>query len=467
MARILIIDDDEIFCRMICDELRFMGHEGIGALTLAEGLRLAAADAFDVVFLDVRLPDGNGLDILPVIRHTPSSPEVIILTGAGSADGAELAIRSGAWDYVEKLSSMSMMMLPLIRALEYREARMGRKSQQPALILDGIMGSGMKMKACFDQVSHAASTDANVLITGETGTGKELFARAIHENSRRSERKFVVVDCAALQETLTESILFGHEKGAFTGADRPRDGLIRQGDGGTLFLDEVGELPLAIQKAFLRVLQERRFRPLGSTKEMESDFRLVAATNRDLDQMAAAGEFRRDLLFRVRALAIELPPLREHPGDIGEIAIYHLARICRRSGIPLKGLSPEFFESLCAYDWPGNIRELVNTLERAIAAAGSERMLLKQHLPPAMRIKLARANIGQDAPLPDGPVQPGEDAIPSLKALRDRTITEMEKRYLTRLMYAANGDIRSACKISELSPARLYALLKKHRIKPS
>ena len=198
------------------------------------------------------------------------------------------------------------------------------------------------MKDSFDLLSEATSTDVNVLITGETGTGKELFAKAIHDNSGRSGESFVVVDCAALQGTLIESILFGYEKGAFTGAVQSREGLIKQADGGTLFLDEMAELPLAVQKVFLRVLQEHRFRPLGRQKEIESNFRLIAATNRDLEGMVQAGQFRKDLLYRLRALTISLPPLREHREDIVPIAVYHLEKICKRSGLAAKVLLPRF-----------------------------------------------------------------------------------------------------------------------------
>ena len=195
-------------------------------------------------------------------------------------------------------------------------------------------------------IAQAAGSDVNVFITGETGTGKELFARAVHENSPRARGNFVVVDCTALPETLVESLLFGHEKGTFTGAEKARDGLVRQAHCGTLFLDEVGELPLNMQKAFLRVLQERRFRPLGGSREIESDFRLVAATNRNLDQMVRAGQFREDLLFRLRSYVIELPPLRERPEDLQELARFYADRFCERYGLPSKGFSPDFIRTL-------------------------------------------------------------------------------------------------------------------------
>ena len=263
MANVLIVDDDQMICDALASKVRSMGSEVSCVFTLEEALHEVPLGTFDVVFLDVRLPDGNGLDALPVLRSLPCPPEIIIMTGKGDQGGAELAINNGAWDYIEKPSSLGAMTLPLLRALKYREAV---KAQKPKRTLDreGIVGSSAPMRLCFDQLAQAADSHANVLITGETGTGKELFAWAIHRNSPLARKNFVVVDCAALTDTLVESMLFGHEKGAYTGADKASEGLIKQADGGTLFLDEVGELPLAIQKAFLRVLQERRFRPLGS-----------------------------------------------------------------------------------------------------------------------------------------------------------------------------------------------------------
>jgi len=251
MEDILIIDDDKTICEMLSSLIQSMGYDVTYSLTLKSGLEEASAGAFGVVFLDVRMPDGNGLDMLHEIRQVPSSPEVIIMTGQGDPDGAALAIKSGAWDYLEKPSSIEEMTLPLVRALQYREEKKARMPKM-ALKREGIVGSSPQLAACLDLVAQAANSDANVLIEGETGTGKELFARAIHENSSRANGNFVVVDCTALPETLVESVLFGHKKGSFTGADKTQDGLIKQADGGTVFLDEVGELPLSAQKTFLR-----------------------------------------------------------------------------------------------------------------------------------------------------------------------------------------------------------------------
>ena len=394
MAKILIVDDDQMLCDALSTKLRMMEHDVDCAATLEDGIRKAVTGLNDVVYLDVRLPDGSGLDALPIIRKLELPPEVIIMTGMGDPEGAELAIKNGAWDYIEKPSSTNTMILPLVRALQYREIKLTTRSIS-SLDREGIIGSSPLLKACLDQVAEAARSNANILLSGETGTGKELFAWAIHHNSPRKGRNFVVVDCAALSETLVESMLFGHEKGAYTGADKAQEGLIKQADGGTLFLDEVGELPFSIQKSFLRVLQEHRFRPLGSSREITSDFRLVAATNRQLDEMVRQGQFRSDLLYRLRSFSIELPSLRDRREDIPELIAYHTRKICERYGEEVKTASPELIEMLVRYDWPGNVRELVSTLERSLAVARLEAVLIPKHLPIAIRAKMVRASVGK------------------------------------------------------------------------
>lgn len=466
MAAILIIDDDELFCEFLSSAFEEDGHRVQCAYLLEDGLRLAVACPIDIVFLDVMMPDGNGLDKLAEIRASASQPEVIILTGAGTADGAELAIKSGAWDYVAKPSSISPIKLTLRRALQYHDEKLKKKSSA-VLKLEGIIGESAAMKVCHDLVFEASSSDANVLITGETGTGKELFAKAIHENSRRASRRFVIVDCASLTPTLTESILFGYEKGAYTGAEASRDGLIKQANGGTLFLDEIGELPLPIQKSFLRVLQERRFRPLGGSQELESDFRLIAATNRNLDRMADDDLFRKDLLFRIRSMTLEIPPLREHPEDLIDIASYHTGRICKRSRMAPKEFSPDFTEALLSYRWPGNVRELVNALENAVAAAMSAPTLFARHLPSAIRVKLARLKDFGEFP-GENDVEPAlPDQLPPLKDFRKEICEKAENKYLRQLIVQSRGDVSFACRISGLGRARLYELLAKHCLKLS
>ena len=464
MAAILIIDDDQMLSNALRLKFESMNHAVICAETIKDGLAAAIKHSIDVIYLDVRLPDGNGLDALQNLRQSASLPEVIIMTGLGDPDGAELAIKNGAWDYIEKPSSINTMILPLVRALQYREMKAMAHNNKAALKRDGIIGNSLLMKTCLEQVAEAAESDASILIIGETGTGKELFAWAIHQNSNRAKQNFVVVDCASLTETLVESMLFGYEKGAYTGADKNQQGLIKQADGGTLFLDEIGEVPITIQKSFLRVLQEHRFRPLGSSQEINSDFRLVAATNRNLDEMVRQGQFREDLLYRLRAFTIELPALRERREDIPELIIYHTRKICDRYGEAAKEISPELMDILIDYEWPGNIRELVATLERMLAAARLEPILIPKHLPVPIRVKIARASIGKTTPASQ--TQDSRDSAPMMgwQEFRIETIGKMERQYLQELLAEANDNIKKACSISGLSRSRLYELLKKYQI---
>ncbi len=390
---------------------------------------------------------------------------MIIITAEGNPDGAELAIRNGAWDYLQKPFSLKETKLLLLRALRYRDAR---KAQERAFSInrEGIIGGSAGIKRCLNLVGQAARSDTNVLITGETGTGKELFAFAIHNNSPRHKMNFVVVDCTALPETLVESMLFGHEKGAFTGADKPHEGLIAQADGGTLFLDEVGELPLTLQKSFLRVLQERRFRPVGGKREIESDFRLIAATNRHLDEMAHGGKFRQDLLYRIKSLVIGLPPLRERKSDIMELAMRFMIGFCDHHKMATKGFSPEFIESLTRYRWPGNVRELENTMKSILTTTRNDPILFPEHLPMNIRVEVIRDSVRMEG---HASGKPKADECPSgilgdFKRFREKALVEMEREYLRNLMSSTGWNIKEACRISGLSQSRLYALLKKHEV---
>jgi len=469
VAQILIIDDDLDVLETMESIVSRLGHASVSAGSLSDARRMASAEHPDVVFLDIRLPDGNGLDLLPMLGELPEPPEVIILTGKGDSTGAEVAFNGGAWDYLVKPSSIKEITLSLERALKYREEKQD-KAAPVALNLDGVAGTSRLIHAVFDKVAMASSSDANVLVTGETGTGKELISRTIHANSARSTENFVVVDCAALTENLVESILFGHRKGAFTGAFTDSVGLVKTADRGTLFLDEVGEMPLTIQRAFLRVLQERRFRPVGETKEVTSDFRLLSATNRDLAAMVEEGRFRKDLLFRLKTVEIHIPPLRERVEDLRPLCIGHVNRLCSRYKIPLKGFATDFFQVLEGYDWPGNVRELFNMLERTVVVAGSEPTLYAKHLPRELRIAATKALLDRRRPEEEGGVDPllegaaslapvfADTDLPSLKEVKSR----VEKTYLEAMLRETAGDVVRMTAISGLSRSHLYALLKKY-----
>ncbi len=482
LARIMVVDDEEPVRQIVSELIRRLGHDTVAAANLAEARRRSAEGPFDAVLLDVHLPDGDGLDFIPEVKDWPGSPEVVVFTGLGSPDGAELAITRRAWDYIEKPVTLNKLALPLSRLLQYRRER----TPSPPLTdlrEPRIIGGSSLIRDCLELVAKAAASPVNVLLAGATGTGKELFALAIHNNSHRKNKPFVVLDCAALPETLVESLLFGHAKGAFTGADSPSEGLIKQADGGTLFLDEIGDLPLNAQRSFLRVLQERRFRPVGGDREKESDFRLIAATHQNLELMVEEGRFRSDLLFRLKTIIIKLPPLNQRNRDILEIARYHLAKLCAKFGSEKKEFSPEFAEALTSYHWPGNVRELVNTLEWSLATAGREPTLFAMHLPEHIRVTLARSKVQKNdppgIPAPDRgrkgvrtPLRlvpengPGRSApripLPSWKEYRRKGVHRLEAEYLVKLVSLTGGDMVRAGEISGIGRSRLYQLLREH-----
>ncbi|MEW6429308.1 MAG: sigma-54 dependent transcriptional regulator [Thermodesulfobacteriota bacterium] len=471
MSHILIVDGNQAHCERLGTAMLGKGFRVSLAHTLQEGFAIGADEEIDVVLLADDLADGDGAEPLHRFRGGPGAPEVIVLAEKGDGGAAARAIKGGAWDYIPKNGAAATLIEALLCLADYRrrgKAAAGDDQGENPFV--AIVGNSSRLRMCIDLLGRAATSDANVLLQGETGTGKEKFAVALHRASPRHGKNFVVVDCAALPETLVESTLFGHERGAFTGATRNAVGLIKQADGGTLFLDEVGELPLCLQKSFLRVLEERRFRPVGGEKEQSSDFRLVAATNQDLDALVAAGRFRSDLLFRLRTFAIELPSLRERKEDMEPLAGHFLEQYCDHHRIPAKAVSRGFFAALDQYDWPGNVRELFHALERALAAAGDEPVLLARHLPIHIRVENAHAGRAAAAaqggdtmacPAAGGLRMTGK----TLQQVRDEVLARVENRYLQQLLASTGGRIQPACQISGLSRSRLYQLLKDHNIR--
>lgn len=465
MANILVIDDEKMIYDLMARVMMRMGHIVKSATTLENGLKIAESEDFDVIFLDVQLPDGNGLLELPVLQNLPSMPEVIIITGFASSAGAEQAISSNAWDYIQKPVSVKAITESVHHAMQYRAGRQMSRPRQ-TLKRDGIVGNSPKIKACLDLVQRAAGSHANILITGETGTGKELFARAIHNNSPRADRNFVVIDCGSLPESLIESLLLGHAKGAFTGADKAEEGLIKQADGGTLFLDEVGELTPSMQKVFLRVLQERSYYPIGGTNETKSDFRLVAASNRNLKKMAELVQFREDLLFRICSVTINIPPLTQRRDDVQELALYYLRHFCESQKIKQKTISSDLFEVLKTYSWPGNVRELFSALEATLANALHDSTLFAKHLPKSIRIEVARASLDLDFrnTETDDLAVSAQESLPTWQRFRKAHIASGEKRYLQEKVKKCGGNVLKASHLSGLSRPHLYGLLRKYSI---
>lgn len=458
MARVLVIDDDALVRKSLSRLFSDMGHEVLLAEGLAQGKTLAKKGV-DVIYLDLDLPDGDGLKAIDRFSALGCRPEVIVITGMGSTYGAQETLQSHAWDYIPKPASPHAVRESLESALLYRRETM--REDAPAADFDccGLIGRDASMERTLHDLAKAAKSDANVLLSGETGVGKELAARAIHANSPRGDAPFVVVDCSNLTETLVESVLHGHLKGSFTGAHADRRGLVAESDGGTLFLDEVGELSPSLQKSFLRVLQERRFRPVGAQREQSSDFRVVAATNRELNALARDGAFRSDLLFRLRTIEIVVPPLRERGKDKERLAAYFLQQSCARYGLKTKKFSGELPRIMDDYHWPGNVRELANVIEAAVISAGNDPFIYPKHLPTHVRLSIlsdpkdrVRRRKG-DSVSANKPEESAESqemfSYSEHKTLRDR-------EYFTRLLEAAGHDIARASLISGLSVPSVY-----------
>ncbi len=373
MGRILVADDHDALRRGLVRGLTDAGHEVEEASNGNAAIERLHDGYFDVVLSDLKMGGSDGLDVLRTTRALHPTTAVILMTAFGSVNTAVEAMKAGAFDYVQKPFELEEMEVKLEKALEVKRLKNEldylRGTQQDIYEFDRIVGSSTALQKVLDIVKKVAKSNTTVLIRGETGTGKELIAGAIHHNSLRTSRNFVKVNCAALQENLLESELFGHEKGAFTGADKQRIGRFEQADGGTLFLDEIGDMSPSTQAKILRVLQEHEFERLGGTRTLRVDVRLVAATNRDLSAMVQAGLFREDLYYRLNVVSIEMPPLRERKDDIVPLAGSFIKKFAGELKKKIDGLETDAQKLLMRYNWPGNIRELENTIERAILLA--------------------------------------------------------------------------------------------------
>ena len=370
MGRILVADDHDALRRGLARALTQAGHEVEEAPNGNAAIEKLHESQFDVVLSDLKMGGSDGLDVLRTAKSLHPTAAIILMTAFGSVHSAVEAMKIGAFDYVQKPFEIEEMEVKIEKALELRRMRHEldylRHAQQDIYDFDRIIGASDSLQKVLAVVRKVARSNTTVLIRGETGTGKELIAGAIHHNSLRSARNFVKVNCAALQENLLESELFGHEKGAFTGADRQRVGRFEQADGGSLFLDEVGDMSANTQAKILRVLQEHEFERLGGTRTLRVDVRLIAATNRDLGGMVQAGLFREDLYYRLNVVSVEMPPLRDRKDDILSLSTFFIRRFAGEFKKKIEGVEPEALKMLMRYNWPGNIRELGNAIERAI-----------------------------------------------------------------------------------------------------
>jgi len=367
---ILVAEDDQELLALLEQHLQQEGYRVVAVDGGAHALGQLQHEPFDVVLTDLKMPDVDGMEVLRVCRETQPEARVLLMTAYGSIDNAIQAIRQGAYHYITKPFRFEEISVLVAKALEDRRLRAEnlslRRELEGRYRFENLVGKSPALQAVFALIQRVAGGESNILITGETGTGKELVARAIHFNSRRAKRAFVAVNCAAIPEGLLESELFGHVKGAFTGAVAARPGVFLEAAGGTLFLDEIGAMPLPLQAKVLRAIQEREVRPVGGRENRPVDARFVAASNRDLKAMVAAGEFRDDLYYRLAVIPIHLPPLRERSEDIPLLAQVFLDKYAARVGRTVRAFSPQAMACLLAYPWPGNVRELENVVERAV-----------------------------------------------------------------------------------------------------
>lgn len=385
-SHILIVDDDPAHRTMLRTLLRSWGASVAEAADGAEAVALCKETSYDLILMDVQMPEVDGISALQAIKsYNPSIP-VLIMTAYSKVESAVEAVKAGAYDYLSKPFDFDSLKLTILRALDHASLRYENrtlKEQLGTFDSNGIIGSSPAMRKLLEMLAMVAPSGATVLIIGESGTGKELIARAIHVNSPRVHNPFVAVNCAALSENLLESELFGHEKGAFTGADKRREGRFAHADTGSLFLDEIGEVSAAMQMKLLRVIQEREFQRVGGDQNVRVDVRLVAATNKDLNAEVEAGRFRQDLYFRLNVVTLEVPPLRDRVEDIPLLATAFLERYSKKNNKRIKGFTPKAMDCLLKYSWPGNVRELENVIERAVVLLLGE-YVSERELPAAL-----------------------------------------------------------------------------------
>jgi len=444
-ASVLVVDDDASMCETLDVGLAPRGFAVRWTTSPAEALDLLGNDGFEVVVTDLNMRGMNGIELCAQIAANRPDVPVIVITAFGSLDTAVAAIRAGAYDFITKPLEIDALAIALERAVGHRrlreEVKRLREAHDATSRFEDLFGASPAMRGVHEMLQRIADSDASVLITGESGTGKEVVARALHRRGRRRDGPFVAINCAALPETLLESELFGHARGAFTDARAARSGLFVQASGGTLFLDEITEMPLALQPKLLRALQERVVRPLGGEGEVPFDVRLVSATNRDLETAVEEGRFREDLFFRVNVIHVALPPLRARGGDILLLAQRFVDEYASRSGKQVTGLSPQAAERLLAYSWPGNVRELENCIERAIALAQHDR-ILPDDLPEKVRAyRRSHVLVASDDPA---------ELVP---------LEEVERRYILRVMEAVGGNKSQAAQVLGLGRKTLYRKL--------
>jgi DNA-binding NtrC family response regulator len=429
-ARVLVVDNDPDQVDVLLAELGREGYDVVGATDAETALaRLAAAEPA-VLVTDLRMEGMDGLALLREARRRAPETRVILMTAFGGLDSAISAMREGAFDYLTKPFKLEELTLAVQRALDDRAIREEnlrlRREVEQRHGWESLVGRSPALRAVLEVLQAAAASDAGVLLLGESGTGKELAARALHQASSRGRGPFVTVNCAAIPETLLEAELFGHEKGAFTGADRRRTGLLQEADGGTLFFDEVGEMPLALQAKVLRVIEDKTIRPVGARETTQLDFRVVAATNADLAARVREGRFREDLYYRLAVIPVRIPSLRERPEDIPVLARHFLERQAAQAGKAIRGFDEAVMDWMLGYRWPGNVRELENAVARGVALATGPTLTLRE-------------------------VRPLPAATPDASSSLRPTLADLQAQYVDQVLAETQGDRRAAARILGVS----------------
>ncbi|MBI2277931.1 MAG: sigma 54-interacting transcriptional regulator [Dechloromonas sp.] len=448
-AHILVVDDDEDILRLLSIRLRARGFKVTGVGSAEEALARIAVDPPRVVVSDVRLPARDGLALFEEIRATRPSLPVILLTAHGTIPDAVEATSRGVFGYLTKPFDSQILLGKIDQAMQLSAPTLPEDPSAAALAggtpeewRDGIVFRSSQMAELMSEARMVAASDASVLIRGESGTGKEVLARAIHRASPRAKGPFIAINCGAIPEPLLESELFGHVKGAFTGAGNSRVGLVQAANGGTLFLDEIGDMPLSLQVKLLRVLQERVVRPVGATRSEPVDVRLLSATHRDLDAAMAQGQFREDLYYRLDVVSLTLPRLEERREDIPLLAAYFVQQIAAKYGKPITGFAPDALEALATAAWPGNVRQLYNVVEQSCALTST----------PLIPLSLAQRAL----------------RVPAMEALSYADAKQrFERNYLVQLLKLTDGNVADAARIADRNRTEFYRLLQKHDLTPA
>ena len=446
-GKILVIDDDKALCELLEEDFSRRGHSVWTALNVVAAREILHQQDIDIVLTDLNMPGISGIDFCAELQRNRPDLPVVIMTAFGSLETAVAAIRAGAYDFVTKPVDLDLLNISLGRALQHRhlqeKVRLLKGQVRRQNSDDKMLGDSAVFQEVKQQIARIANLDTSVLICGESGTGKELVARALHHQSQRCDEPFVAINCATLSENLLESELFGHVRGAFTDARENRKGLFVEASGGTLLLDEIAELPLTLQPKLLRVLEDHKVRPLGSSKEVDCDVRVLAASHQDLADAVAAGRFRSDLFYRLNVIQLELPPLRDRGHDILLLALKFIQQLSQRFNKSVTGLAQPAAASLLAYHWPGNVRELRNVIERAVALTDHDQLLVED-FPTQIRQSDGKVV------LPTGLVETGQ-ILP---------LEEMERRYIRQVLDQLNDNRTLAARLLEVDRKTLYRKLK-------